>query len=145
MHSLPAAVARAPRRARSGPAAWLAAFALGAGLLGAGAAQVVSRGGEPSNASRALPALIGGVPLQQARCEQWLAGSDAERKAVVRALAGVVGGPTPGGRGTTLASGEAQRLFDHACASPVARGFLLYELYIRAAGFRSFMKPSGQE
>ena len=33
---------------------------------------------------------------------------------------------------------EAYALFNRACASPIAHGFLLYELYIRAAGFRSF-------
>jgi hypothetical protein len=83
-------------------------------------------------------ALIGGVPIQQARCSQWNAGGVAERDAVVAALASSVGGfSTGGGRGTTLTSGESYRLFNRACASPIARGFLLYELYIRAAGFRS--------
>jgi hypothetical protein len=42
---------------------------------------------------------------------------------------------------TTLTSGDATRLFDHVCTSPIARGFLLYELYIRAAGFRSLSSP----
>lgn len=96
------------------------------------------------HAARAAPhpsgvALIGGVPIQQARCSQWNAGGVAERDAVVAALASSVGGfSTGGGRGTTLTSGESYRLFNRACASPIARGFLLYELYIRAAGFRSF-------
>lgn len=85
--------------------------------------------------------LIGGVSLQQARCKQWRAGSPAARRAILGALAGVVGGPTPDGPATTLTSAEAQRLFDRACARPMARGFLLYELYIRAAGFRSFAVP----
>ena len=83
-------------------------------------------------------ALIGGVPIQQARCSQWNAGGVAERDAVVAALASSVGGfSTGGGRGTTLMRPEAYALFNRACASPIARGFLLYELYIRAAGFRS--------
>jgi hypothetical protein len=90
-------------------------------------------------AHRSGVALIGGVPIQQARCSQWNAGGVAERDAVVAALASSVGGfSTGGGRGTTLTSGESYRLFNRACASPIARGFLLYELYIRAAGFRSF-------
>jgi hypothetical protein len=84
-------------------------------------------------------ALIGGVPIQQARCAQWNAGGVAERDAVVAALASSVGGfSTGGGRGTTLMRTEAYALFNHACASQIAHGFLLYELYIRAAGFRSF-------
>jgi hypothetical protein len=88
-------------------------------------------------------ALIGGVPIQQARCAQWNAGGVAERDAVVAALASSVGGfSTGGGRGTTLAPAEAEELFTRACASHIARGFLLYELYIRAAGFHSFGPPT---
>jgi hypothetical protein len=82
--------------------------------------------------------LIGGVALQSARCVQWNAGTGAERDRVVGALADSVGGATPYGNGTTLASTQAHSLFDRACASPVARGWLLYELYIRAAGLRSY-------
>jgi hypothetical protein len=92
----------------------------------------VSRPGPPV-------ALIGGVAIQQARCAQWNAGGVAERDAVVAALASSVGGAsTDGGRGTTLTRTEAYTLFNRACASQIAKGFLLYELYIRAAGFRSF-------
>jgi hypothetical protein len=87
-------------------------------------------------------ALIGGLPIQQARCAQWNGGGGAERQAVVAALASTVGGPsTSGGHGTTLAPAEASALFNRACANPIARGFLLYELYIRAAGFRSLVEP----
>jgi hypothetical protein len=82
--------------------------------------------------------LIGGVPLQSARCVQWNAGSAAERSQVAAALSYSVGGATPYGNGTTLSSAEAHGLFDRACASPIARHWLLYELYIRAAGFRSY-------
>jgi hypothetical protein len=82
--------------------------------------------------------LIGGVPLQSARCTQWNAGTTAERGQVAGALAYSVGGATPYGRGTTLTTAEAQGLFDRACSSPIAQHWLLYELYIRAAGFRSY-------
>jgi hypothetical protein len=82
--------------------------------------------------------LIGGVPLQQARCVQWSAGSGAERDQVVAALSHSVGGGTPFGPGTTLTGDEARALFQRACANPIAQHWLLYELYIRAAGFRSY-------
>jgi hypothetical protein len=82
--------------------------------------------------------LVRGVPLQSARCVQWNAGTAAERDRVAAALAHSVGGATPYGPGTTLSSSEAHGLFDRACASPMAKGWLLYELYIRAAGFRSY-------
>ena len=89
----------------------------------------------------AHPGLIGGVALQQARCAQWRAGTADERARTLVALGAVVGGPTEhGGVGTTLDAAEATRLFDAECASPIARGFLLYELYIRAAAFRNVVK-----
>jgi hypothetical protein len=120
---------------RSVPAA-VAALAI-AGALLAGATSLASRHRSAPPRTPGV-ALIGGVPLQQARCEQWLPASRSERRAVVDALAGTVGGPSSsGGVGTTLTRGEAYALFDNACRSSVARGFLLYELYIRAAGFRS--------
>jgi hypothetical protein len=87
-------------------------------------------------------ALIGGMPLQQARCAQWLGASATERERGVEALHAVVGGPTPFGQATALTGAEAERLFDRTCANPIARNFLLYELYTRAAGFRSLVDPS---
>jgi hypothetical protein len=83
--------------------------------------------------------LIGGVPLQSAHCIQWNAGSSAERDRVAAALASSVGGATPYGRGTTLSTSQTHTLFDNACASPIAQNWLLYELYIRAAGFHSYV------
>jgi hypothetical protein len=97
----------------------------------------------PSHA-RAAPqvyrGLIGGVPLQSAHCTEWNAGTSKERDAVSAALAYSVGGATPYGPGTTLTSAEAHSLFDRACASTIAQHWLLYELYIRAAGFRSYIQ-----
>jgi hypothetical protein len=87
-------------------------------------------------------ALLGGLPLQQARCEQWLAGSQPERNRALDALHGVVGGPTPYGPATALTRPEAQRLLDRTCSNPIARNFLLYELYTRASGFRSLVEPN---
>jgi hypothetical protein len=69
---------------------------------------------------------------------QWNAGSGAERDRTAAALAHSVGGATPYGPGTTLTTSQAHTLFDNACASPIAQHWLLYELYIRAAGFRSY-------
>ena len=77
------------------------------------------------------------MPLQQARCRQWTAGSPRERDAVVDLLAKVAGGAsTTGGYGATLSPGETRDLFTRTCAAPFARGFLLYELYNRSAAFR---------
>jgi hypothetical protein len=88
--------------------------------------------------------LIGGVPLQQARCLQWAAAGPAERTRVLGALGFVVGQPVrgsdiKGARGTTLGAGQATALFDRACAHSYAQNFLLYEVYIRAAAFRRYL------
>jgi hypothetical protein len=95
---------------------------------------------QPERASARPPglALIGGVPLQQARCVQWQQGTTGERRQVVAALAHVVGGPTPYGNGSTLAAADATALFDRACAGQIAQHWLLYEMYIRAAGLSSY-------
>jgi hypothetical protein len=93
----------------------------------------------PARAAAGYNGLIGGVALQNAHCVQWNAGTDAERDRVAAALAHSVGGATTYGRGTTLSTSQAHTLFDNACASPIAQNWLLYELYIRAAGFRSYV------
>ena len=134
-------VADAPRRAPVGlvAAAVVAVMALGtAGVL----ALHPGRPAAPVVKPPAI-ALIGGVPLQQARCVQWLGGTPSQRQAIVGVLAAEVGGPsTTGGRGSTLTDAQAATLFAHTCASPVARHFLLYELYIRAAAFHSYLPAS---
>ncbi|GAC1523983.1 MAG: hypothetical protein NVS2B6_10200 [Thermoleophilaceae bacterium] len=93
--------------------------------------------GDGSAPATEFSGLIAGLPLQQAGCAQWRAGSATERSGVVGMLGRVVAGRTPYGPTATLTGVQAERLFNHVCASPIAHGFLLYELYIRAAAFRS--------
>ena len=112
--------------------ALLAAIALALSLA------AIADAPSPAHSAQLYRGLIGGMPLQSAHCVQWNAGTSAERDAVAGALAYSVGGATPYGRGTTLTSSEAHTLFDRACSNPIAQHWLLYELYIRAAGFRSY-------
>lgn len=142
MQSVPAPplVGRAPRRS------WAAAGALAA-LVAVAAVAIAFATSSPAPppaapAAKAYDGLIGGVPLQSARCVQWNAGSAAERDRVVGALAYSVGGASTGragGVGTTLPPAQAHSLFDRACSSQIAQHWLLYELYIRAAGFSSYV------
>jgi hypothetical protein len=139
MQSVPAphlttAPARLPRRT----ALVLVLAALSALALASGLSSVQQVGGGAPRLSPAL-ALVGGMPLQQARCQQWVGASSSERSAALSALHGVVGGPTPYGPASALSAPEAQRLFDRTCAHPWATNFLLYELYTRASGFRSLV------
>jgi hypothetical protein len=119
--------------------AWAAALASAALLALAMLPHAHHRAVQPRAPS--WVALIGGMPLQQARCEQWLGAPQSERGRALDALQGVVGGPTPFGRATALTPAEGERLFDRTCANPIARNFLLYELYTRASGFRSLVDP----
>jgi hypothetical protein len=80
---------------------------------------------------------LDGVSLQSANCTRWWAAGAAERTAAIQALSRSIGGPTPYGPGTTLPDGRVHALFDRVCAPTFARNFLLYEIYIRAAGFKS--------
>jgi hypothetical protein len=114
-------------------------------LAGAAAAIVGAVGGTSVRAPVALavPAnpdgLIAGAPLQRAECSNWLAAGPADRALAVSALAAAVGAPTEyrGVRGTALTEAQAYQLLDSSCAGPISRHFLLYQLYIRAAAFRS--------
>ena len=91
-----------------------------------------------------LNSLIHGAPLQRARCSNWLAASRADKDLAVRALQAVVGAPTEykGYYGSSLTRQQAYKLFNGACAQPYARGFLLYGLYIKAAGFSGKAHPA---
>ena len=118
---------------------WLP-VAVAIAVLGAAiAAAVLTLPGSSRDDERVRPhgvALIQGEALQSASCEDWLAGSARDREDIVAALEYDTGGPTPYGPASTLPAPEAHRLFDRACAKPYARGFLLYQLYTRAAAFR---------
>jgi hypothetical protein len=129
-----------PLVARPGRRSLAAALLASVAVFAAAAATSDPPAPRPHAPSRAYDGLIGGVALQSARCVQWNAGTSAERDKVAGALAYSVGGATPYGPGTTLSSREAHSLFDRACSSPIARHWLLYELYIRAAGFRSYQQ-----
>ena len=122
------------RPAAAFAAALLAAVAAALAL----AAATDSPSPQPGHAVNVYRGLIAGKPLQSAHCIEWNAGTASERNDVAAALAYSVGGATPYGPGTTLTNSEAHSLFDRACSSPIAQHWLLYELYIRAAGFRSY-------
>ena len=114
----------------------LAAAALAAAaVLGACSDDPARKPAPPHASGPPSVATIGGEKLQSARCRHWLSGSRAEQAAVVETLKAVVGGPTPYGPASTLPAPYAHDLFDRACPRSYARGFLLYELYTRAAAF----------
>jgi hypothetical protein len=131
-------VPAAPLRARLPRRLLLALAALAAaGGLAAGVVALAGSG----TAERSVPAgsvLLAGKPLQSANCSAWWRASPAQQSAAVAALTRSIGGPTTGGAvGTTLPADRVQRLFDRVCAPTFTSHFLLYEIYIRAAGLKS--------
>jgi hypothetical protein len=98
------------------------ALAAAAALLVAGCG-----GGQPA------PAEPFGVALQVADCQDWRDSSPQERQSAIEQLKETVAGPRK--EGTTLSDDVAYSTLDARCEPEFARGFLLYQLYIRAAAF----------
>lgn len=73
--------------------------------------------------------------LQQANCQDWRRASPEQRAITVDRLEEAAAGPR--GEGGTLPDEVARSTLEARCRAGLARGFLLYELYNRAAGFRS--------
>jgi hypothetical protein len=76
-----------------------------------------------------------GQKLQTATCTDWRKASPQQRQSAVDRLESTVGGPRK--EGNTLPDDVAYSTLDARCEPDFARGFLLYELYIRAAAFES--------
>jgi len=91
---------------------------------------VAGCGGQPA------PAEPFGVALQVADCDDWRASSPQERQSAIDQLENAVAGPRKDGN--TLPDDVAYNTLDARCGPGLARGFLLYQLYIRAAAFASF-------
>jgi hypothetical protein len=77
--------------------------------------------------------------IQVFDCADWKRATPEVREYVVYRLHSISGdqvsGPKVEGYGATLTDEEAVELFDAQCASPRARGFVLFKLYAYARGF----------
>jgi hypothetical protein len=136
--ALGAPVAAPPRRARVPRRAWLALIALAAAGVATAGVLALTGGGGAEHAARSTGLVrIDGVSLQSANCTNWWGASEAERGRAIGALTRSIGGPTPYGPGTTLPDARVHALFDRVCAPRFTGHFMLYEIYIRAAGFKS--------
>jgi hypothetical protein len=68
-----------------------------------------------------------------ADCHDWRASSPQDRQSAIDQLERTVAGPRK--EGNTLSDDVAYGTLDARCRPDFARGFLLYQLYIRAAAF----------
>jgi hypothetical protein len=98
-------------------------------LVAAATLLLAGCGGEP-----AAPEQFS-AKLQTATCTDWRKASPQARESAVDRLEATVAGPRK--EGNTLPDDVAYTTLDERCKADFARGFLLYELYIRAAGFES--------
>ena len=98
------------------------------------AALVAGCGGGDEPAEEKGP-LGPGVRLQTVTCRDWLAAPPGQQANTIDRLEEVAAGPE--GIGTTLPDEVADSTLDARCRPRFARAFLLYEIYNRAAGFRS--------
>jgi hypothetical protein len=73
------------------------------------------------------------APLAQ--CRDWNRGTDEEKLATIAEIRNQVNLESSGVEAPPLSDEEAMQVFDNACAESFARGFRLYVLYARAAGF----------
>jgi hypothetical protein len=83
-----------------------------------------------------------GEPINLADCRDWQQANVEQRLGTIKQLKGFAGGPvvgnnasSPSGTGSVLDDKQAYDLFDRWCQQSYARGFKLYKLYQRAAGF----------
>jgi hypothetical protein len=108
-----------------------AALVLGALLVSAGC------GAEAGGADAAPDELLGPRP-GKLTCTEWGAGTSAERRGTIEQLTMLAShnaNPEDVGPNRVLAGDEAYETLDATCAHDGARGFLLYEIYNRAAAF----------
>lgn len=78
------------------------------------------------------------APIRLANCRDWKGADAGQRLGTVRQLRSFAGGPVGSSalkRGPVLDDEQALKLLNNYCSKRYARGFKLYKLYTRAAGF----------
>ena len=83
-----------------------------------------------------------GQPIALADCNDWNQANTEQRLGTIQQLKDFASGPvvgnsenSPHGTGSVLGDKQAYDLFNNYCKESFARGFKLYHLYQRAAGF----------
>jgi hypothetical protein len=139
--AIPVAPLRARRRRRLRlPAAAISTRSclviLGATAVLAASLAVATQDLRSGGASR--PAFRPGTAfLGTATCADWREASVERRKTIVASLGVAATQPDPESAGATLQAGAAYGVLERACSTRLSRSFLLYEVYNRAASFRS--------
>jgi hypothetical protein len=119
----------ARRRLRIAAAAAGAAATLG----------LASCGGEEP-AAEPLGPKLGGSVATLVSCKDWAGGPRDRKLATIADIRNQVSRDDAAVKAPPLADDEALRLFDRECTRPYARGFRLYVLYARAAGWAPLLR-----
>ena len=113
----------------------MSARRLAAGLLAAASLPVAGCGGGSPAQPSGGPVGLTASQLQVADCRDWKRLSLRERYAVLDQLKEIARGPDK--NGAVLPQQKAYDTIDGRCRHYFARGFLLYEMYNRAASFNT--------
>lgn len=110
-----------------------------------GTAAVVAGAGcggddEQRSAARPLGKPLGGSVAPLVQCSDWTRGSRPRQLATIEDIRNQVNRGDTGIKAPPLSDAEATALFDRACAAPYAKGFRLYVIYARAAGFAPLLR-----
>jgi hypothetical protein len=111
-------------------------------VLGAAAVAVAGCGSGSSTQPQVDVGPNVGQPINLADCTDWQQANTEQRLGTIEQLKGFASGPvignnasSPSGTGSVLDDKDAYNLFNRWCSNDFARGFKLYKLYERAAGF----------
>lgn len=106
------------------------------------AALIAGCGGGPNTQPQVDVGPNVGQPIALADCHDWEQADTEQRLGTIAQIKDFAGGPVvannasqPSGTGSVLDDKQAYNLFDNWCKQDFARGFKLYHLYQRAAGF----------
>jgi hypothetical protein len=83
---------------------------------------------------------LGGSVASLANCSDWAGGPRDRKLATIADIRSQVNRDDTGIEAPPLSDDEAMKLFDGECAKPYAKGFRLYVIYARAAGWAPLLR-----
>jgi hypothetical protein len=111
-----------------------------AAVAAVAAALVLGACGADRPAAEPLGQKVGGSVATLVNCRDWAGGPRERKLATIADVRNQVSRDDTGVESPPLSDREALRLFDQECAQPYARGFRLYVLYARAAGWAPLLR-----
>ncbi|HYF25482.1 MAG TPA: hypothetical protein VD931_07060 [Baekduia sp.] len=111
-----------------------------AAALAAAALGLAACGGSGDDEAKPLGPQLGGSVAPLADCGDWRGGGKDRKLATIEDIRNQVNRTDTHVTSPPLSDEEAMQLFDGECKRSYARGFRLYVLYARAAGFAPLLR-----